>query len=492
MRRLLLPGIGVAGALAGVAAAGPVALLPGDVGLAAGAGVLCLVVFLRWPWAVLPVGIIGGTIAAVLLGDGGIQAYVVLHALPLAAGGAALLLRRLAGAAPARPSPPGPVDRRSHLGMSILAVLTVVAAGYGLALGNLPWNVLVATYQIAVIPAYFFLAMHTLDTPGRLRAAAILYLTTAGILTAIELATPGRHGGLLSSLAVPPLMILAGRARGWQRAALVLVVSVFIADVVLASYRGVWLAAGLAVLILLLRGGPVVRRGVAVSMAGAALILVAFSFNDGIRERAAEMTSALERDAGHRMPESAFGWDVFTARPLVGAGLGQSVPQVYVEGFTITDVGPVYHAFYVMILANLGLVGLVAVLWPVLGALRAGLRQRDGSALAFAALTAGFLAAAFFAGPTDGHWELGLLPALTLLAARHRRPHPTARTATATRAPAGTATETTAATRATAETGHRPVAWPEIRPVARAHERAHERPTTGTDVRPVAGAGAPA
>jgi hypothetical protein len=39
-------------------------------------------------------------------------------------------------------------------------------------------------------------------------------------------------------------------------------------------------------------------------------------------------------------------------------------------------------------------------------------------ALAFAALTCGFLVAALVSSPTDGHWELGLLPALTFLTCR--------------------------------------------------------------------------
>jgi hypothetical protein len=43
------------------------------------------------------------------------------------------------------------------------------------------------------------------------------------------------------------------------------------------------------------------------------------------------------------------------------------------------------------------------------------LRSGDETAVCFAALTCGFLAAAFVASPTDGHWELGLLPALAVL-----------------------------------------------------------------------------
>ncbi|MGX7671281.1 O-antigen ligase family protein [Plantactinospora sp. DSM 117369] len=406
-----------AAAVAGTAVAVPAAVLPAHAGIAAAGTVLCGLGFVLWPWAVLPIGIIGGSIASGLLGATDVRTFVVLHTLPLMAGCAALVVRRilLPTAVPARPSPSG-------VAMAGLAIATAVAAVYGLALGNQPWNVLVAAYQVAVIPAYYFLATCTLDTPRRLRAAAICYLSTIAVLTAIEIATPGRHGGLLSALAVPPLMVLVGRTRGWQRAGLVLLTALFIADVVLASYRGIWLAAGVAVLIMLLRGGRVVRRGVLATVAGAVLLLGAISLHSGVRDRSSAITVALQRDSGYRVPESAVGLDAFASQPLLGAGLGQSTPQVYVNGFTVTDVGPVYHAFWVMILANLGLLGLIAVLWPVARTLRTGLAQHNGLPLAFAALTCGFLGAAFFAGPTDGHWELGLLPALTMLTSRFQSP----------------------------------------------------------------------
>jgi hypothetical protein len=104
--------------------------------------------------------------------------------------------------------------------------------------------------------------------------------------------------------------------------------------------------------------------------------------------------------------------------PLLGAGLGQTTPRGYLPGFVATDVGPVYHAFSVLLLANLGIVGLAVVILPVARLCWRGLAERDSIALSFDALTVGFLAAALTSGPTDGHWELGLLPALALLTAR--------------------------------------------------------------------------
>ncbi|MET8266183.1 hypothetical protein ABZU92_19565 [Micromonospora arida] len=86
------PGVLLAGAGLG-AVLTVVTLLPGPVGLAAAIGVLCAGAFLLWPWAVLPVGIVGGA----LLGGGDVRRYIAVGVLLLAAGGAALAVRHRLG-----------------------------------------------------------------------------------------------------------------------------------------------------------------------------------------------------------------------------------------------------------------------------------------------------------------------------------------------------------------------------------------------------------
>jgi O-antigen ligase len=385
---------------------------PGTVAMSGITVLLCWLCFCEWPWAVLPAGIVGGALGGGLVGHGDIRSTVLMHVLPLVAGVAALLTRRLLGY-DADVTPP-----RYGLGMAVLLAITVVGAAYGLAMGNAPTQVLVAAYEIAVIPVYYFLAAFTLTSRRSLRNAAIAYVVPVSALTAIEFAAPGRHGGLLSLLAVPGLVVLAGRVTGWARTGLALLAVGLIADVILASYRGVWLAAGIALVILAVRGGVVVLRGLAATAAIGAVGLVAavmFGLTTELRDRSSAVGEALQRTSGYRIPEAAVGLDVFVSRPIFGAGLGQTTPRVYIPGFALTDVGPVYHAFYVLILANLGIVGLCVVAWPILRAVWTGLSGPAGMSLAFAALSCGFLAAAFVASPADGHWELGLLPALTLL-----------------------------------------------------------------------------
>lgn len=375
---------------------------------------LCAVLFAVVPWAIIPAGIFGGALASSAVGADDVRSVVIVHAVPLAAGCAALLARRLAG-----------LDRGHYrlprYGVAMIVVLAVAAAGavYGLAAGNPPMQVVVAGYQVVVIPAYFFIAVFSLAEPNWRRKAATLFVIGLGVITMIQFDLPGRHGGLMSMLAFPPLIVLAGRTHGWPRVGYAVLAAVFAGDVALSSYRGLWVGSLIALLVLILRGGRAVRQGLVATGVAAAFGVAAVSALRAVGrltgDRIGLVVESLDRSAGYRLPEATIGLDVFAGRPLFGAGLGQTTPNVYVDGFRVTDVGPVYHAYYVLLLANLGIIGLCAVLWPVLRAMVAGLRERDTLPLAFAALICGFLASAVFAGPTDGHWEWGLLPALVLL-----------------------------------------------------------------------------
>ncbi|WBB53685.1 O-antigen ligase family protein [Verrucosispora sp. WMMD573] len=412
MTRLAV-GLGVAAVSATLGAAVSLAtMLPGVLALAGTGALVGLAVFLLWPWAVLPVGIVGGAVAGGLVGGGDVRTYVAAHLLVLAVGGIAVLIRYALGFSAGR--------RRTSAdtGMMLVVGLTLAAACYGLAVGNLPTEVVVAAYQIAILPLYFFLATHTLTTHRRLAAAGLLYVGVVAVLAAISMTVPGRHGGLLTLLAVPMLAWFAGHYRGWRRLAAVLLAGLFAIDVVLASYRGIWLAAGVTLLTMLIFGGRAVRTGLGATATVGLVVAALLALQPGVRERAQEIGIGLQQSAGYRASESSVGLDVFADRPVLGAGLGQSTTDVYLADFALTDVGPVYHAFYVTLLANVGLVGLALVLWPVLRGIRAGLADPSGPALPFAALCCGFLGAAVFAAPSDGHWELGLLPALALLTAR--------------------------------------------------------------------------
>ncbi|MFB9235614.1 O-antigen ligase family protein [Plantactinospora siamensis] len=386
----------------------------GDLGLLVTGVAVCWAVFTLWPSTVLPTAVITVTNLAGLFGDGSIRAVMGVHALVLVAGAAGLITRRLLFR-----HPEARCRTVADVPMAVAALVIVTGAGYGLLLGNAPFGVMLAGYHFAVIPAYYFLATYTLNTPARLRSAAVLFVSASALLIVTSLAAPGRHGGVWALVIALPLLVISCRTTGWRRIGLVAIAALHLMDVALAAYRTTWVATGVAVLVLLLRGDRAVRRMTAATVLASTTLLVGvFALSSGVRIRAESMDSAFDRDAGFRVPEAMVGLRVFLHHPILGGGIGQVTPQAYLSGRGFMEVGPLYHVYHVMILANLGLVGLAALLWPLIRTLRVGLAFRSGPPFAFAALICGFIVAVAFSGPTTGHWTLGLLPALVLLTMR--------------------------------------------------------------------------
>lgn len=392
----------------GVLATLAMSLLPSPAGLATVAGLAGYLAFLLWPWLCLPAGILGGGIAAGPAAGHDLPTVVLIHGGILLAGALALATRRLIVPTQFR-------RRRTRADALMLVLVAVIAlgTGYGLARGNEPYLVVVAAYQVAVIPAYFLLATATLSERHAVRAAGATFVAALVVLTFAE-----RYNdiGLFSALALTPLLAYAGSVSGWRRVGVSAVCTVLAANVMLTEYRTLWVAAGVAVLTLLLRGSARVRMttGIAVVAGGLALLAGAVLVA-GIGDRWNAVRAGVSDSPGYRQAEAVVGLQVWSEHPILGAGLGQTTRGVYLDGFGLTDVGPTYHAFWVIVLANLGLAGLLAILAPLLVAVSAGLRATSGPALGLAATLCGFLLSATFAAPTDGHWELGLLAALAML-----------------------------------------------------------------------------
>ena len=399
-------------------AAGAVAALvlaerpDGAAPLIATAFVALVAALVVWPWAALPAAIAGGAIVVELLELERVTDSVVVHGIFLGAALPAVLIRAtLAGGHSGR------VRTVADKPMLAFATAVALAGLFGLARGNAPYEVAVAGYQLAVVPLYFFLATFTLTTPARLRRAWLLFAVAASATAIVDFATPGRHGGLLSLLALPAALVAAGELRGGRRALLVAAAALFCLDVALSGHRALWLAGGIATLLLLWRGSGRIRLAAGLVLFVAVVVGVVAAFSaSGVESRVELAGTRLDASAGYRLPEAELGLDAFLASPILGDGLGQVRHDVYLPDFSVTDVGPVYHVFYVTVLANAGLVGLVLLLWPLLRTLARRTRRHSPLSLAYRALLVGAMAGAAFSGPTDGHWELGLLPALALLA----------------------------------------------------------------------------
>lgn len=414
----------LAGAAIGPAGAAILALAPGPLGLALAGGFLCWLTFTALPWLVLPVGVLGGAVVAWQVADGDTATLVTVHVCIVAAAVLALLTRRIGRPGERRTRTP------ADLPMLLVGVVALLGAGYGLTLGQPAYDVLVGSYHLAVVPAYFFLATATLTSPRRRQAGAVAYVSGAAVLAALGLATPGQHGGLLSALALVPLLAYAAGTTQWHRAGLGLLGGLFGADIVLSGQRTVWIAVGVAVVVLLVRGSLDLRRCVGAAMlACVALLAGGVAFSDGMWERSSTIVETLSSPVGDLGPETEASLLAFADSPLVGHGAGHrveaSTPSTALSpppasllppsssGAAVTP--PDGRPFWVTVLATVGVLGLAFLLWPLALAVLRGLALHDGAALGSAALLCGFVASAVFAGPGDGHWELGLLGALVWL-----------------------------------------------------------------------------
>ncbi|MGH3487238.1 MAG: hypothetical protein ACRDP8_04885 [Actinopolymorphaceae bacterium] len=415
---------GLAGAILGPAGAATLYFVPDPLGLALVSGLVCFFCFLALPWLVLPAAMVGGGFAAAVAGTevaaGQTWMVAATHIGVLAAGAAALTARRLLGA----PHRGRPVRTPADKPMLLFAIVGLIGALYGLAMDHQPADVLVASYQIGIIPAYFFLATHTLTTPSRRTAAVVATVAGTLALAAIALVGPDRDGGMLSALVLVVLAVVVVRTSGWRRLGLAVVLVPLAADVALTGTRAVWASTGVALVVLLLWGTSALRGRLATCGLVAVLLIVGGALvSPDVSGRMSTMTADLTRSAGSFGPGSSVGLRAFGESPIIGTGVGHTTATSTdattaddaTPDATASTVGPVYPSFWTTLLANLGILGLIALLWPLAIALRSGFRDRHGLPLTFVALTCGFAIGGGLATPGGGHWELGLLPALTFL-----------------------------------------------------------------------------
>lgn len=368
--------------------------------------------FAFWPWATLPLGVAGGIVLAGLRPHASVTFVIAVHVGILVIGMLGWCTRATFGAVPRR------VATTLDTPMLSYAVVLLLVTAWGIAVGNQSHKLLVATYELGVIPAYYLVATVTLASRSWLQKAAWLFVFVATALAVTGFASPGRHGGFPSLIALPVVLFAAGRSHGARRFLLVAIAVILAVDTLLASYRATWLAAAVALLLMLPLAGRRLRRMVVqVIVLSAMTIFVGVLVSPGLDHRLQVLRDELHQTAGYRAAEANVGLHVFWANPLLGNGLGQTRHDVFLPTFRVTDVGPIYHVWYVSILANGGLVLALALGWILIRTIRIGISMRVPWTRILIALTIGFVISAAFGGPTDGHWDLGLLPALVVITA---------------------------------------------------------------------------
>jgi putative inorganic carbon (hco3(-)) transporter len=185
----------------------------------------------------------------------------------------------------------------------------------------------------------------------------------------------------------------------WRLAA-VLALTVGLATVVFTLSRGTWLSLCVAAAVLVwwgVRNRTLPRLSTAVGLAGLLIILVLLNALTGsvIVER---LTGPDLGSAQSRVPLMRGAVTIIADHPLLGSGLNnyENAIQIYDSSGEFTGFGllPVVHNLFLLIAAEVGLLGLGAFLWLVAVLGRTGvryLREQSIASLA-AAVVAGLLA----------------------------------------------------------------------------------------------------
>jgi O-antigen ligase len=284
-------------------------------------------------------------------------------------------------------------------------------------------------FLLAIIPVA---AYHARDPKLARRAAAVLLLSAA-LATVFALARFARDGGafparvrgavghpltyggqamLLASVGMG--LLVRARDRRWKLAAAGLLA--LLAPALLGSFtRSAWIGTvvAAAVIVALTRARWLAGLGVAVLVAVLAL-------PHGYRARALSAVDPANVWNVERLEMWQAGWRMFRDHPLTGVGLQDLHPllEQYVTPGADVPHGHL-HSIYVQIGASMGILGLAAFAWLVVGlfrtagrGLRANLRTGRGAAgggdpwgvalrLAVVAALAGFLVSGLF------EWNFG-------------------------------------------------------------------------------------
>ncbi|MBN1460025.1 MAG: hypothetical protein JXA57_10830 [Armatimonadetes bacterium] len=396
-------------------------------GLAVAVGLTTLV----WPELAVPAIIIGAGLLDSQLGHGRVRHLVFVKLALFGCGGLGVVL-----ATAKRHSRMVRVHTPGDAPALCLVCYTALSAAYAyLYAGYDLDSVAVAGYHLSQLALYHFLVTTTLGRPDSLRRAGLITVAWSVLWIIPSLLTPGRGGGTATMWLIVLLCYTTASRSSWGLLAWT-ALPLALLDTLTSGYRTLWVSVAAQVGWLAnwgLRSRLRPLRGTAVALAALCLLTAGVLATRSSVLTSLPAASTLDRfsasvvDGGYRVPEALIGLAAFRQSPVFGLGVGYHTPPIWVETMGYMSVGPIYHVYYVSYLASQGIFGLGLVFWYFLAVLfsrEARTIRRDASASPWAALAVGLQAAfvgailaAFFSGPSDGHWTWGVLGAGSLLPA---------------------------------------------------------------------------
>ena len=396
-------------------------------GLAVAVGLTTLI----WPELAVPAIIIGAGLLDAQLGHGRVRHLVFVKLALFGCGGLGVAL-----AMAKRHSRVARIRTPADVPALCLVCYTAGSAAYAyLCAGYDLDSVAVAGYHLSQLALYHFLVTTTLGRADSLRRAGIITVTWSVLWIIPSLLTPGRGGGSATMWLIVLLCYVTASRSSWSLLVWT-ALPLALLDTLTSGYRTLWVSVaaqvgwlancGLRSRLRQLRGTATTLTVLCVLIAG---VLAARSFvlTSLPAAETLDRFSASLVDGGYRVPEALIGLAAFGQSPVFGLGVGYHTPPIWVETMGYMSVGPIYHVYYVSYLASEGIIGLGLVFWYFLAVLfsrEARTARRDASRSPWAALALGLQAAfvgaifaAFFSGPSDGHWTWGVLGAGSLLPA---------------------------------------------------------------------------
>lgn len=302
---------------------------------------------------------------------------------------------------------------------------------YGIYNGHAGKDILISVWAIQQIPIYYFITKLTLVDEKSMKINLYLLTIMAIVMALFSLTADDRLvvgsaaiGGYISHIVIVPLIILI-ISKGKLKAKLIYAVLIilFLSDIIIGGSRRfiVPVLASLFMLILFHKN----RTKIIISLISCSILaLLLFDIIQPGGKGLDFVLYQMTRGEGYRGAERLVAYrEVFNNYPIIGAGFGQRYEAMLVGTKGVIRPGPTFHSYYATLLVNMGLIGTILfLLLPLVTTIHVikSLKEKanyigaihKNLVLAFLGFYIGWVFTAQFDAPRDGHWLIGLLPAL--------------------------------------------------------------------------------
>lgn len=317
----------------------------------------------------------------------------------------------------------------SNRTLFVFSALGVIALARGLLLGYDISKILTSVWVLLQVSVYYVLTKKTITKEKELKEN-LKVLVPFGIgISIYSLTYSGRFvigsaaiGGYISHILIIPILYkLLFETSKIKIFGLTTVILILVGDLVLSGSRRFLIPVIISLLPFLITKASL-KRLMILSFFCIALSLVLVTFFLEEIPKLAIFLDSTYRGIGYRFSETFIGLDyVLQNNVLFGIGFGGQTDVMRIGTKGVFAAGPSFHNYYLTILFNLGIVGLICFAFFIIKVITDHSKQiieqiKNGrfevAYFSILLFFVGWLVSAFFDSPRDGHWLLGFLPAI--------------------------------------------------------------------------------